>query len=287
MKTSTPTTLSYIITNSGAISGVVNGKTFSIQKDFPGYEKVKEAINKRDANALEKLINVSAAINVFGKGKCKVVDGGVQYDGSPIANVMTQRIIRLMKDGFTVDPMLRFLENLMQNPLPSAINELYLFLEASALPITEDGCFLAYKRVDSNFKSKHANPDGTYEDHSLGKKPSMPREKVDPNRHQTCSRGLHFCSLSYLPNYGSDSSGDKIVIVKVNPADVVAIPSDYDNAKGRAWTYEVVGIHLGGESAEAFTDPVYSTDEAVYGLKPNGQRYWSIRDSKTGQFIKK
>jgi hypothetical protein len=29
-------------------------------------------------------------------------------------------------------------------------------------------------------------------------------------------------------------------VVKINPADVVAIPSDYANAKGRAWTYEVV-----------------------------------------------
>jgi hypothetical protein len=31
------------------------------------------------------------------------------------------------------------------------------------------------------------------------------------------------------------------MLVKVNPADVVSIPSDYNNAKGRAWKYEVVG----------------------------------------------
>jgi hypothetical protein len=31
------------------------------------------------------------------------------------------------------------------------------------------------------------------------------------------------------------------MIVKINPADVVSIPSDYDNTKGRTWRYEVVG----------------------------------------------
>jgi hypothetical protein len=31
------------------------------------------------------------------------------------------------------------------------------------------------------------------------------------------------------------------MICKVNPADVVAIPNDYNNTKMRVWTYEVVG----------------------------------------------
>ncbi len=31
------------------------------------------------------------------------------------------------------------------------------------------------------------------------------------------------------------------MILKVNPKDVVSIPSDYDNAKGRTCRYEVIG----------------------------------------------
>lgn len=31
-----------------------------------------------------------------------------------------------------------------------------------------------------------------------------------------------------------------MMAVKVDPANVVAIPSDYGNQKGRAWTYEVI-----------------------------------------------
>jgi len=49
--------------------------------------------------------------------------------------------------------------------------------------------------------------------------------------------------------------GERIVIVKINPADVVSIPSDYNDAKGRTCRYEVIG-ELGVEAEEAFTAPV-------------------------------
>ena len=57
------------------------------------------------------------------------------------------------------------------------------------------------------------------------------------NRHQTCEQGLHFCSIAYLPNY----PGDRIMKVKINPKDVVSIPTDYQFSKGRTWRYEVIG----------------------------------------------
>jgi hypothetical protein len=45
-------------------------------------------------------------------------------------------------------------------------------------------------------------------------------------------------------------------LVKIDPADVVSIPSDYDNAKGRAWRYEVMGEHTLSEREEAYETPV-------------------------------
>jgi hypothetical protein len=70
----------------------------------------------------------------------------------------------------------------------------------------------------------------------------MPRNLVDARRDNVCSQGLHFCSKDYLDSYGtSNRDADRCMLVKINPADVVSIPSDYNNAKGRVWTYEVVG----------------------------------------------
>ena len=161
----------------------------------------------------------------------------------------------MMSEGFDIKPMVNFLYNLMQNPLQSAIAELYDFLEACDLPLTKDGCFMAYKKIRSNYKDIHS---GTM-DNSPGKIVEMPRDNVNEDRMQTCSRGLHFCSKSYLPHFGS-SEGNRIVLVKVNPKDVVSIPADYNNAKGRACKYEVISEHT-GDIDMAFTKSVYEIFE--------------------------
>jgi len=126
---------------------------------------------------------------------------------------------------------------------------LYGFLEKNRLPITGDGHFLAYKKVRDNFMDVYT---GTM-DNSVGKFVEMERNQVNDDKNQTCSAGLHFCSESYLNHFG----GERTVIVKINPRDVVSIPTDYDNAKGRACRYEVIGeVGVMPNDEEEFTAPV-------------------------------
>jgi hypothetical protein len=79
-------------------------------------------------------------------------------------------------------------------------------------------------------------------DHTPGETPKMRRNEVDDKRHNTCSDGLHFASLHYVTDggYGNRNSGDRLVALKINPRDVVSIPSDYNNSKGRACEYHVL-----------------------------------------------
>jgi hypothetical protein len=139
---------------------------------------------------------------------------------------------------------------MMQNPSHRSVNELYGFLENNNLPITSDGHFLAYKRVRDDYRDVHS---GTM-DNSVGQVVTMSRNEVDDNANNTCSSGLHFCSQEYLASFG----GDRTVIVKINPADVVSIPTDYNNSKGRACRYLVVGeVGVREENeVEDFTAPV-------------------------------
>ena len=83
---------------------------------------------------------------------------------------------------------------------------------------------------------------------------TMERNAVDDDKDRTCSSGLHFCSKDYLGHFG----GERIMILKINPRDVVSIPSDYNDSKGRACRYEVIG-ELGVNPDEAFTKPVQDT----------------------------
>jgi hypothetical protein len=152
----------------------------------------------------------------------------------------------------------------MKNPSKRSVDELYGFLEKNSLPITPDGHFLAYKKVRRDFKDIHS---GTM-DNSPGTIVEMERNQVDDNKDQTCSTGLHFCGLSYLEFFGDRNS--RVVIVKIDPADVVSIPSDYNGAKGRACRYEVIG-EMGVKAEDAFTAPVQTNahgTETVHAAKP-------------------
>ena len=173
----------------------------------------------------------------------------------------------MIEEGLDVDPMLRFLENLMENPSKRSVDQLYGFLEVNDLPITEDGCFLAYKMVDRN-------KDGTLTDHrthtfdySVGAEPArMRRNQVDEDPNNTCSSGLHVCAQGYLGEY---YGGGTTILVKVNPRDVVAVPTDYNNAKMRVCEHVTVCEVKPDTRGNIFTSSVYKPVHTVVATKDN------------------
>lgn len=245
-------TIPYIVTKD-SVTVMCNGVTHTVREGMVNYAGLREAIRNKDWDSVPNLLNPAKAVESFGDGNIEVRDGEVYYQGEILRNGVTRRILDMVAEGFDAEPLTLFLDNLMANPSKTAVDELYDWLEGTSLPITEDGYFLAYKRVRDDYGSFY---DAGKTLNRVGDKPSMPRNKVDDNRDRTCSQGLHFCSLNYLPYYHGGQG--RVVIVKVNPADVVSIPSDYDHAKGRAWTYEVIGEHEDGERKEAFHTPVVS-----------------------------
>jgi hypothetical protein len=260
---------------------MMNGKTYTLTEDSHiNYAKIREALKTKDFDTVRELIDVAQSINVFGNGKIKVVNGTVMYGDVELHNALTERLVQQMEEGFDVDPMVKFLENLMQNPSKRAVDELYRFLEHNSLPITEDGHFVAYKRVKSDYTDFYTGK----MDNSIGSTPEMPRNMVDDDKDRTCSQGLHFCSLEYLPHYHSGQG--RIVILKINPADVVSIPTDYNNAKGRACKYLVLEDYEGDETTEKFTSSVYETgDDANTSSEWDSEWYADLYASSSSEMF--
>ena len=248
------------IIGSNFIVVMLSGVTHTINADHAHYSKIREALKVKDHKEVERLINIKQSVINFSQGNVTVRDGEVFYGDMPVRGSVVRRILDMIRENFDAQPMLRFLNNLMQNPSKRAVDELYGFLEASALPITEDGCFLAYKKVRDDYRDFYTGN----MDNSVGAVLEMPRNQVDEDKDRTCSYGLHFCSLSYLPHYHGGQG--RVMIVKINPADVVSIPSDYNNAKGRAARYEVIGEHT-SERDEAFTHSVYTATGEAYSAQ--------------------
>jgi len=224
----------YILTKD-SLSVYIDGESKILTSDHPMFEKAKKALKKGKYKTLLKLLDVKKSIEEFGKGNMKYKDGVVSYKDKPINNYLTRKIVQLQKEGFTIEPLLAFLENLQDNPSYRAREELYEFLEYGKLPITQDGYFIAYKKVNNSYKDIYTN---TF-DNSVGAICEMGRVDVDDNSARTCSAGLHFASREYMKHYGIHPA-DKIMAIKINPADVVAIPQDYNNTKGRCCKYEVI-----------------------------------------------
>lgn len=229
---------------------VIDGKSYTINKDTHiSYNKILQALKEQDWDVLPDLVETRKALVKFSKEYVTIKDDDVLWKGLPFHNALSTRMIQMFNEGFSIDPMIKFMENLMDNPSKRSVEQLYGFMEKNSLPITEDGHFLAYKKVSKDYKDIHS---GTF-DNSVGKVVEMVRNSVDDNPDSYCSSGLHFCSESYLSNFGS--SDDPVMILKINPADVVSIPTDYDGAKGRCCKYEVVA-QVKGSPTEAFKTSV-------------------------------
>lgn len=218
----------------------------------------RDAAIKKRMKRLRELLDIPAYVEKMSAGRVKVTDKGVMFNDTPMHNAITEQLMKLVREGQDVAPLAHFLDRLMSNPTKGVREDLYAWIESGDLALTPDGCFLAFKKVAHDYSSIHRNPDGTAVDNTPGQIVSMPRELVDDNRDATCSHGLHFCSWSYLASYGWGGE-DKVVILKIGPEDVVAIPTDYNRSKGRSWCYEVVG-----EVPEEECEGLFS-ERVVYG----------------------
>lgn len=226
---------------SSSISLVLNFTSQVIPKSHPNFQKIADALAKGATEAdLKPLLDIPAAVSTFTGGNVAVVDGRLFYKGFEVKGDLAKEILDFVKSGppGAAKPFEMFLEKAFQNPDPRAAQDLYSWVAASGLPITETGDILAWKAVGNDYRSIHTGPRGKL-DHSIGKVVEEPRHETDADPNSTCSRGIHFCSADYLKHYAS--GGSRVVAVTISPTDVVAFPKDYGNSKGRACRLTVVG----------------------------------------------
>jgi len=252
----------YVIKNSGAVTMYINGESVTAATDHPNYNLILDSLKTGRFDRLDSLVNIAKAVKSYvtkSSDRVKIQDGVISVDGYELHNTLTVRILKMMSEGYQFSHMLRFLENLMQNPSRRAVNELYTFLENHGLPITEDGCFLAYKAVRNDYFDIWT---GRTHKNLVGSTQSMPRNMVDEDWGRDCSQGLHCGALQYVVDYGHfvqgqivPNSGNRLIIVKVNPKDVVSVPNYEKFTKMRVCSYVVV---------DEIKDMVKELDKVLY-----------------------
>ena len=180
--------MSYPFLIQGSNITVVIGNTpHTISKTHITYQKVLDAIKAGDWETVKDVIEPKKVVLNYGKGNVSVQGETLFWKGKELNTGLATRMIQMLQEGFPIEPMVAFMENLYQNPSKRAVTELYGFLEKNNLPITPDGHFLAYKKVRQNYFDVHS---GTM-DNSVGNVVEMERHDVDDNKDNTCLSLIH------------------------------------------------------------------------------------------------
>ena len=212
----------------------LDGKPYTMSTSNPNWNRAIEALKRQDKEELLSLFDTETAIVNFSEGQIEIKDNKLFYGQEELHGHVIDRLFDLMEQGLNFKPLARFIAKLQDNPSNRSVEELYNFLEHKQMPLTEDGNFLAYKGVNSEYKDRYS---GTV-DNSVGQVCKMARNQVSDNANDGCSAGLHAGTYDYANGYAS--GGGHLMLVEINPAHVVSVPHDCSCQKLRTSEYKVV-----------------------------------------------
>lgn len=239
--------LKYTMTTE-SITVMYDGKPHVVKESSPHFNNLRKAIHAKDWDSVPKFLTVKGSISHWSNDKFKIVDGGtVTYEGQNVPDDFGRRIISMATAGEDPTPLFRFYDRLQKNPSKRSVDQLWPFLSKLGIPLTKDGCFLAYKGVRDDFMDKHSG--------TISNKPGsvikLPRNSISDDPREACHFGLHVGAKRYASGFA-----DKVVVCAVDPQHVVCVPYDHSNEKMRVCEYKVIGL-----DGCSLPDTVYDGDE--------------------------
>lgn len=199
------------------------------------------------------------------------VDGkSVYFDGDPLRGEIGDLIKKMFEEGRALDfkPLVNFLEKAATNPSLKSIDDLYRWITNGDLVIDPEGDIVAYKGVHIDDEgvsiSIHAGKAFVNGEEVVGHIPnkpgtviSMARSEVNDNEFAHCSYGLHAGTYEYANSFRrwGGANGSRLILVKINPRDVVSVPNDHSSAKMRVSRYTVLS-----EIEERLVEAVYQPE---------------------------
>jgi acyl carrier protein len=238
-------------------------------KEQPYWVEKVNAYMAGDEAKLIELMNMKQLMEKFSKGGLVVSDTGVFYKDMPLAGVDVDRVLAYMKSNISYDSIANYMVRKFSNPSRRAISEMYNFLEHRQMPLTPQGFITAYKGVQADFFSVSSGKEpllvGRRNDagqiyNGVGETIHMDRSFVDDDFRKDCSGGLHAGSLQYAKDWARGHNGI-IILIEIDPADVVSVPSDCNCSKLRCCKYKVVGTY-NGPLPDTFCADYSSTDDS-------------------------
>lgn len=227
-------------TDTGSTLNVmVDGQSYTIRKGSKNFDAARAAMQADDWDALIPLLSAGHTIaRWLADTGFAVKDNLITYEGRPIDQALNNRLLQMAIEGANPTSWLRFWARLQENPSYRSVHQLYAFLARENIPIDDDGFIVAYKSVTNDYKDFYTRTI----DNSIGTIVKMPRNQISDDPNLGCHEGLHIGALPYALSFGTDK---RIIICRIDPADVVCVPYDSSYQKMRVCEYEVIGNYSG------------------------------------------
>lgn len=229
-----------------ALTVVIDGKTHVVANNQVNFSIVRAALLAEDWNRVRNSMTPKNVFEAWSDGKFKYRDDKLFFEDTEVNGSIATRIVEMIRKGDNPTALLNFWTRLQNNPSYRSVTQLWSFLTNKNIPLTRTGFILAYKSVRRDYKDHHS---GTLTN-TVGTRLKMPRNQISDDPQVPCHEGLHVGALAYASDF---VSGSRIIICKIDPADVVCVPYDSSQQKMRVCEYLVVGEH-GGELPSTVLD---------------------------------
>lgn len=211
------------------------------------YEKAVSAMAEGEDLTMQDIRDTKAIITPLEElsDRVSVNDDVITFDGEPVHDALARTVHRYWREQRPYGGLLRFMERLSCNPHPHSQEHLWQWVSDRNLEVDKQGFFIAYKGVRNDLtsiSSGWANVDDVLVEGNIpneeGTVISMPRSEVEHDPAVGCSFGLHVGTESYARSFGHGT----VVVCRVDPKDVVSVPTDCGFEKMRVCRYEVVDV---------------------------------------------
>lgn len=236
------------------VSFLHNGRTYTIDDDHANLNETIEALRDGDYKRAADLYSVETSLRSRFDAvsrRVKIGNEQVLFDGQVVDNALTNRILEYMRSGESFKYLVNFMEKLYDNSSEKVRNDLFRWIDSldTPLTITSDGDIVAYKGVmlsaDGQYVSISQGPaivDDVYVDghvpNNVGSEVVLDRSKVVADSSVACASGLHAGTWQYASGFARGA----VLIVKIDPADVVSVPTDCNGQKIRTCRYIVLDV---------------------------------------------
>jgi hypothetical protein len=233
-----------------------DGDPVTVPGTHPRFSEILELLRSGDAEdeKVKELVNI---MHAAGKKLSAITDRvsiapyGVFFDGDILRSELAEIIGDMLDEGRGDDlaAVAKFLENAAANQSIEAIDAMYRWITNRDMILTSEGTFLAYKGVKKDASGKivsitsgTALVDGEEFTGNIpnpvGSVITMPRSAVTADTAVGCGPGLHAGTYSYARSFAGYNA--PMLLVEINPRDVVSVPSDSSFQKLRVSRYKVI-----------------------------------------------